>query len=124
MVVSGRYGGDAGESRDLHGRVRARVVPVSQGPVAVVAPGPDRAVRPQGGSWVGPRRDRRYPGESAHLDHGERLGVGPVPELTIAVVAPGPDCSVALHYQGVVLAPGRGCARCRSRNQEGEGQAE
>ena len=79
---------------------------LDRGGVDAVAPGVDRAVIPQGGGKILPRR-HRYGGDSLYRRGISDLShIAAQPELSGGIVSPDQYGAVLLHCQGMGLAPG------------------
>src|SRR5437870_13541169 len=106
MLAAGADRGHPAEAAHLHRRGAGGRCAGAELAVAVVAPAPPRAVRPQRQAVVGSTGDAGDPAESAHLHWRGTGGCGAVAELAKKVVAPGPGRAVRLQRQAVVLAAG------------------
>ena len=117
-LAGGHSGGlHIAQAGDLDGVGAVGAVATAQLTLAVVAPGPDRAVTVHGQGVVGSGGDGHDAGQGS-IRGGEDLsrqgveavyivsGVAPA-QLAVCIVAPGPDRTVGLERHGEVQAAGR-----------------
>src|SRR6266567_2292133 len=109
MQAPGRYGGNAGQTRNLHRCMPFGKGAISQLAVVVISPGPDRTVAHQGQGVLLSRRDGdNDPGQSGNLDRRLPGRYRAVAELATVVQSPPPNGAIRFEGEGVM----RSCGNC------------